>query len=188
MEALSNGGESDAYKWGQTLDSVTVQYKLEDGVRARDLKVDIGRSSLHVVLKRAGAPILVGTLAQPVLCDECTWMLDEGHLVLTLAKDNRRAENTGPSTEWWNGVFAGEDTLDAAAVSVSDYVQVNELPPEQRASVDADLCARENQRAYDQRRVVSEAALPESQRAALDNLRAAFPDIPIEYGDSQGAP
>ena len=49
------------------------------------------------------------------------------------AQDNKRAENAaGPSSEWWHGLFVGEDTLDTKSVSVQDYVSTEQLGPEQR--------------------------------------------------------
>lgn len=96
MEALHNGGATDSYRWGQTLEEVTVILPLGLGVRARDLTVTIGRTACRASLKRNDSALLEGTLAQPICCEESTWMVEEGCLVLTLAKDNRRAENTGP--------------------------------------------------------------------------------------------
>ena len=157
---------------------------LADGLRARDLKVDIQRRALVVALKRGSSgSLLEGTLAQPVICDDSDWMVEDGVLVLTLAKDNLRAENTGPSTEWWHGIFAGEDTLDTSAVSVGDYVKTSSLRPDQRAELE-EAHLKGDAAAADKRR--AEATLPTSQREALASLRASFPDIPIEWGDTSG--
>lgn len=188
MEVLHNGGGGAGYRWGQTIEEVVVHYAdLPDGVRARDLSVVISRRKLRVELK-GGALLLDGALAQPVLCDESTWMVEDGVLVLQLAKDNRRAENVGPISEWWHGLFEGEESLDKSAVSVEDYIRSDQLPPEQRVELSETRARREAAEAKlaAERRLTaeSEAALPASQQNALASLRASFPDIPIEYGDS----
>ena len=94
---------------------MTVHIPVGD-VRAKALNVEVRRSYLHVARKGSNV-ILQGKLQQPVLCDDCSWMLDSGTLILTLAKDNKRPENDGgPSTEWWTGLFYGEETWEKAAV------------------------------------------------------------------------
>jgi hypothetical protein len=187
MEVLRNGGQTATYRWGQTLEEVTVHLPLAAGVRARALSVDIRRAQLRVALKAGGTPLLDGRLMQPVRCDECTWMVEDGTLVLQLAKDNKRAANTGPSTEWWLGLFEGEDTSDPRAVSVEDYASASQLPPEQLAQLSKERAtqgaAEEHHVAERSRAARAEAALPadSSIRGTLESLRAKFPDIPVEY-------
>ena len=129
------------------------------------LEVDIQRNRLRIA-RKGGDAILEGMLHQPIICDDSTWTLESGLLVLTLAKvsserlslsrlpsnyfarhvqrtcsspsmwcasqDNKRPENAaGPSSEWWLGIFAGEDTVDKELVSVQDYARPDQLPPEQ---------------------------------------------------------
>ena len=118
--------------------------------------------------------------------DESTWMIEDGALVLQLSKDNLRAENTGPSSEWWHGLFAGEDNLDAAAVSVGDYVSANQLSQEQRAELEETRARRDEAEEAKQESVVAEAALEPGQREALEKLRASFPDIPIDWNNTGG--
>lgn len=101
----------------------------------------------------------------------------EGHL----------CESRSRSTEWWHGVFAGEDTLDAQAVSVTDYVRAEQLPAEQRAEMQAAAAQCDAEVDRHSRAKAAEAALPAAERRSLHELRAAFPDIPIEYGDSQAS-
>ena len=179
-ETLLNGGSGSNYKWGQTLSDVTAHVPL-NGLRARDLIVDIQRQRIRVVPKRGGNPLLEGALAKPVRCDESTWMIEDGVIVLQLAKDNLRAENTGPSTEWWHGLIAGEDTLDTASVSVSDYVSTAQLTSEQRAALNKTRAREDEVECAKQR---AEAALDPRKRDALEKLRAQFPNIPIEWGNT----
>jgi hypothetical protein len=186
LETLLNGGALETYRWGQTLEEVTLHVPLASGIRARHLSISIKRTVLHIALKlpAAGSVLLEGALAQPILCDESTWMVEDGHLVLTLAKDNQRNENTGPSTEWWHGVFKDEDTLDTSSVSVSDYARPDQVPAEQRAMVDTAALSKDEER---RRAAETEASLTKEQRERLESLRAAFPDIPVQWGDTDGA-
>ena len=185
-ETLLNGGRGDNYEWGQTLVEVTVHMPLH-GMRARDLSVELQRQRVRVAPKKGGDTMLEGTLAQPVRCDESTWMVEDGVLVIQLAKDNMRAENTGPSKEWWFGLFAGEDTIDSAAVSVGDYAKSSHLRPEQRTELEEMQSRRMEAEAGQDKAAATEAALDPSRREALEKLRAQFPDIPIEWGDTQSS-
>ena len=101
--ALKNGGHTGLYTWGQTLEEVTVRLPVDPSLRAKELSVAFTRCRLTVTVKRTGEKLLTGELQQPILCDECSWMLEDGDMVLQLAKDNKRAENVreGPSSEWW---------------------------------------------------------------------------------------
>ena len=188
MEDLLNGGETDGYRWGQTLEEVTVHIDVGPGVRAKELVVDIKRASVRVAKKAEpdAAPLLHGDLQQPVLASESTWMLSDGVLQLTLAKDIRRAANVsgGPGSEWWHGLLEGEDTLDHSKVSVGDYVSIDQVPAEQREGVLQASRADHERQVERAAAAAAEAALPASQREGLEKLRAQFPDIPIEYGDT----
>lgn len=188
-ETLLNGGKTEAYRWGQTLEEVTAHVTLESGLRGRDLSVVIRRKHLRVGFKASGREALIdGELAQPVRVDESTWSVEDGVLVIALVKDNQRAENTGPSSEWWFGLLAGENSLDSSKVSVEDYATMAQIPDEQRRQVEAERAEREagEAQAAAERKAAAaaEAALPEGQRKALASLRESFPDIPIEYGDT----
>ena len=145
--ALKNGGETLLYAWGQTLEEVTVRLNVE-GLRAKELSVSFSRCRLTVTNKATGQKLLAGELQQPIICEDSSWMMEDGEMLLQLAKDNKRAENErdGPSSEWWLGVLKGEDSIDSKDISVEDYVQPEQLPPEQReqaavrpARLDADL-------------------------------------------------
>ena len=64
---------------------VTIHVSVGDGVRAKMLEVDIRRSRLRVA-RKGGDTILEGQLQQPIICDDSSWMMDAGMLVLVLAK------------------------------------------------------------------------------------------------------
>jgi membrane protein involved in colicin uptake len=47
----ANGGETDKYRWGQTLEEISMFVYLPDGVAARQLDVDIKPQNLKIGLK-----------------------------------------------------------------------------------------------------------------------------------------
>mmetsp|Transcript_8183 Transcript_8183/g.16444 ORF Transcript_8183/g.16444 Transcript_8183/m.16444 type:complete len:228 (+) Transcript_8183:79-762(+) len=194
--ALKNGGSTGLYTWGQTLEEVTVRLNVE-GLRAKELSVTFSRCHLTVTCKATGHKLLAGELQQPIICEDSSWMMDDGEMILQLAKDNKRAANVrdGPSSEWWLGVLEGEDSIDSKEVSVEDYVRPEQLPPEQRekamrepASIvrptksAAQLAAEAEAEASRQHAAATEAELPSEKKEMLSRLRAQFPDIPIEWG------
>ena len=203
--ALKNGGETLLYAWGQTLEEVTVRLNVE-GLRAKELSVSFSRCRLTVTNKATGQKLLAGELQQPIICEDSSWMMEDGEMLLQLAKDNKRAENErdGPSSEWWLGVLKGEDSIDSKDISVEDYVQPEQLPPEQREQAmrgppqppqppgsykPAAQLAAEAEAEEDRRRAAAtEAELPAEKKKMIEQLRQQFPDIPIEWGgpDSLG--
>ena len=200
--ALKNGGKTLLYTWGQTLEEVTVRLNVE-GQRAKELSVSFSRCRISVTSKLNGQKFLFGELQQPIICEDSSWMMEDGEMLLQLAKDNKRAENVrdGPSSEWWLGVLEGEDSIDCKDVSVEDYVRPEQLPPDQREKAmrelpqppgptksAAQLAAEAEAEASRQRAAVTEAELPSEKKEMLDRLRQQFPDMPIEWGgpDSLG--
>ena len=200
--ALKNGGKTLLYTWGQTLEEVTVQLNVE-GLRAKELSVSFSRCRLTVTVKATGHKLLAGELQQPIICEDSSWMMEDGEMLLQLAKDNKRAANErdGPSSEWWLGVLKGEDSIESKDISVQDYVQPEQLPPEQREQAmrgppqppgsykpAAQLAAEAEAEADRQRAAATEAKLDPDKKMMLEQLRQQFPDLPIEWGgpDSLG--
>jgi len=202
--ALKNGGKTLLYTWGQTLEEVTVQLHVE-GLRAKELSVSFSRCRLTVTVKATGHKLLTGELQQPIICEDSSWMMEDGEMLLQLAKDNKRAANEreGPSSEWWLGVLKGEDSIESKDISVQDYVQPEQLPPEQREQARgppqppqppgsykpaAQLAAEAEAEADRQRAAATEAKLDPDRKIMLEQLRQQFPDLPIEWGgpDSLG--
>ena len=199
-ETLRNGGHTALYRWGQTVEEVTCRLPVGD-LRAKDVKVTFSRCHVQVKVKSTGEALLEGELQQPILCDESSWMLEDGVMALQLAKDNKRRENTHESSAWWHGILEGEDSIDSTDVSVDDYVRPDQLPPEERekamrnpppppgppaAQKSAELMAAEAEtEAGKQRQTEIEAGLPPEKKAYLDKLREQFPDIPIDWGGAE---
>lgn len=84
----ANGGTTDKYTWGQTLQDVEVRVPLNVNfaVKTRDLVVDIKKSTLKIGLK--GHPLLIdGELHKHLKVEDSFWTIEDKHvIVLTLQK------------------------------------------------------------------------------------------------------
>ena len=129
---VGNGGSTKHYKWTQTLDEITIALPLpvsttnaEDGdeskttrTRAKDLNVEIKRSSISIQLKNdTGNHILQGDFLDKIRTDESTWTIESNVLLITLDKMEKR---------WWNRVLVDEkEMIDIELVDkthkISDY-------------------------------------------------------------------
>ena len=69
-----NGADMGAYSWGQTLNEVTLNVKVPEGTRARDIVVDIKQQYLTVGLKNA-EPIISRKLHKKIKVEDSFWQL-----------------------------------------------------------------------------------------------------------------
>jgi len=88
--------------WHQSMDEVVVMIDVAQGTSARDLTVKIAATSLEFKTKN-GDTAFKGKLFASVLCDECTWTLEDKKLVrITLFKSTRTAAAT------WKSLLDGQ--------------------------------------------------------------------------------
>jgi hypothetical protein len=128
-----NGGETDRYKWTQTLSEVTVAFKLPEGVagiKGKDVVYAITPTKLKIGLK--GHPMWIdAALHKRVLTDDCYWTLEEvdGRKVVSLylAKSN--------SMEWWSAIAEGEPEIDTSKVEPENS-KLSDLDGETRKTVE----------------------------------------------------
>lgn len=119
---VGNGGTTKQYKWTQTLDEITIalplpKLKNSNTIRARDLDVQIKRSSISVQFKddtTTSNAILNGELLDKIKKDDSTWSIEiesgddsasaPSVLLIILEKTSKR---------WWNRVLVDEsETID----------------------------------------------------------------------------
>jgi hypothetical protein len=119
---VGNGGTTKQYKWTQTLDEITIalplpKLKNSNTIRARDLDVQIKRSSISVQFKdntTTSNAILHGELLDQIKKDDSTWSIEiesgddsataPSVLLIILEKTSKR---------WWNRVLVDEsETID----------------------------------------------------------------------------
>ena len=94
-----NGGETDEYRWIQTLKETTIYVHVPSGTKGKHVNVTYNSNKCEIGMK--GKPALLkGEFFNKIRPDECTWTLedcDEGRdFVLYLLKDNQM--------EWWRSV------------------------------------------------------------------------------------
>jgi hypothetical protein len=66
---------TDKYYWNQTLAEVTVNIYLEDGLAAKQLKVDMGGKKMSVK-KKTGEVICEGEWFAPIKTDDSLWAIE----------------------------------------------------------------------------------------------------------------
>jgi len=79
---------STAYVWSQTPDDVTAIFLVDETVKKIDVGFSISAQSIHLNVK--DTVLLGGQLGGVVSVDECTWVIENGRIELTLFKEAGR--------------------------------------------------------------------------------------------------
>jgi hypothetical protein len=169
---IGNGGSTSRYVWTQTLDEVTVHIPLPEGIRAKDLDVDIGSNSISIRQKGGESsssgsdgllsPIL-GTLFGRIRPSESTWTLETttspGHptqQISTLQLILDKAIKT-----WWEAVISGDNpVIDTTMVDSTRHI----------GTYDEETQAEIRRIMFDQRQ--ERLGLPTSQQIMFEDLPA----------------
>eukprot|EP00756_Hemistasia_phaeocysticola_P062166 Hpha_TRINITY_DN5587_c0_g1::TRINITY_DN5587_c0_g1_i1::g.93795::m.93795 len=127
------------YSWDQEVDEVTVKFTLPEGVRAKQLNVDLTSTVLMVTKKVApGAPeeiLLRGTLSKRVKGDEKVWSVADGVMSITFPKQIDKVhwlslfEGGRTGEEGWSK--AGEQKNDTPAAGAPE--EASEAAEEKKA-------------------------------------------------------
>ncbi|KAL7530097.1 hypothetical protein ACHAXR_004472 [Thalassiosira sp. AJA248-18] len=157
---VGNGGSTARYVWTQTLEETTVHIPLPEGLRAKDLDVKIGASSLSIRQKGgASTPFnaIEGTLFGKVRPSESTWTLEttttlsSQQNITTLQLILDKVQKT-----WWATVISGDTPLiDTKMVDSTRHI----------ATYDDDTQAQIRRIMHDQRQ--ERLGLPTSQHMEL---------------------
>ena len=112
---VGNGGSTSRYVWTQVLEEVTVHIPLPEGVRAKELDIKIGASSLSIKQKNGEGdnssfvPI-EGTLFGKIRPSESTWTIEttthSSQTITTLQLILDKVQKT-----WWATVLSGDTPL-----------------------------------------------------------------------------
>jgi len=175
---VGNGGSTDRYTWTQTLDECTVLIGIPEGVRAKDLNVELKPTALVV---RTKAPLLIdndkddkntteprtfvqGTLTERIVPDESTWTLEGGVLVVVLYKQKK---------SFWETVLEGDPTIDTTLVDSQRHI----------GSYDEATQAQIRKIMFDQQQ--QSRGLPTSDE--LTGAKPVIPPLPagVEYIDQE---
>nr|PIL96507.1 putative nuclear movement domain protein [Toxoplasma gondii COUG] len=123
---IRNGGVVEGrYWWSQTQHEVTVDVRLPEGVRAKEVKVDIHEDGLTCQCR--GAPVLQGAFPHKVEADEELWFWEllekkvNWRRLAQLAKDvNGQSEERTPATD---GTGAGADACPTPESRAADQTE-----------------------------------------------------------------
>ncbi|KAI8903782.1 HSP20-like chaperone [Gorgonomyces haynaldii] len=113
------------YQWKQTLQDVDVTVKLPPQTKSKDLKVDIKKQGLTVIVK--GEQKIQGELFNAIKMDDSTWLIDNGELLIHLEKVNQM--------EWWKCVIKGHTEIDTTKIEPENS-KLSDLDGETRTMVE----------------------------------------------------
>eukprot|EP00043_Microstomoeca_roanoka_P010444 m.99229 g.99229 ORF g.99229 m.99229 type:complete len:343 (-) comp14898_c0_seq2:368-1396(-) len=158
-----NGANLPNYSWLQTLQDleIRVPLKVDFKVKGRDCVVDIQKSSITIGLKNQ-SPILAGKLQHDVHPDECTWLLDNNTIIISMEKVNRM--------EWWSCVVEGEPEINTRKVQPENS-KLSDLDDETRGMVEKMM--------FDQRQKEMGKPTSDEQKKLdiLEKIKKANPDM-----------
>lgn len=112
---IGNGGSTSRYVWTQTLEEVTVHIPIPEGLRAKDLDVNIGANALSILKKGEATSCsaftsLEGTFFAKIRPSESTWTLEStshsSQKMTTLQLILEKVQKT-----WWGTVISGDTPL-----------------------------------------------------------------------------
>ena len=126
-----NGANLDKYFWTQTLTELSLYVYIPDGIKSRDVVVDIKKNRLKVGLKNQ-PPILEGEMFATVLLDECTWTLED---TPTGARCIGIYLHKTSGTNWWATVVKGEPEINTKKVEPENS-KLSDLDGETRQTVE----------------------------------------------------
>jgi N-terminal conserved domain of Nudc./CS domain len=171
---VGNGGSTDRYKWTQTIDECTVLVAIPEGIRGRDLQVELQSDRILVCEKvrqsdtdGSGAEpriFLEGPLTHRIVPSESTWTLESGVLQTILYK----LEKT-----FWDTVVVGDAQIDTDLVDSRRNID----------TYDASTQAQIRKIMFDQQQ--SAKGLPTSDE--LSGKKPSIPPLPagVEFIDQE---
>jgi hypothetical protein len=121
-----NGSQTDTYTWTQVLSELESHIKVPNGVKAKDLDIQIKTSKLKLGLKGKKA-IVEGEWYKPIKPDDSYWTFEDGTVVLHLVKQNQM--------EWWSCLLKGEPEINTRKI-VPENSRLEDLDPETRQTVE----------------------------------------------------
>ncbi|XP_067646518.1 nuclear migration protein nudC isoform X2 [Eurosta solidaginis] len=159
-----NGCTFDNYSWTQTLQEVEIKIPIKNSssLRAKDVSVIIGKSSLLVGLK-GQEPILNGTLCAEIKQEDSVWVLQDNKTILiTLEKVNKM--------NWWDRLVTTDLPISTRKIN-PEPSKLSDLDGETRSLVEKMM--------YDQRQ--KELGLPTSEdkqkMEILEKFKSQHPEM-----------
>jgi len=167
-----NGGQTDKYRWTQTLDALEVFVPIPPGTRAKQITCDIGIDTLKVGIKGQEL-ILNGKMHSKVKPDDSMWTLLDGKTVqISMEKLD--------GMKWWESVMEGDEKINTRKI-VPENSKLSDLDGETRMTVEKMM--------YDQRQKAAgkPTSDQEKQHDLLQKFMSAHPEMDfskakINYG------
>merc|ERR1740133_22594 len=127
---VNNGGKTDKYVWGQTLQEVTIPVPV--GTRSRELQVEIKPTTLLVKLKKGETFIGPGELHAKSDSEDATWTIEDDSdlgkvCVIYLPKLDKMS--------WWSCVMKGGKEIDTKKI-VPENSKLDDLDGDVRGTVE----------------------------------------------------
>ena len=127
-----NGGDTETYSWGQTLDQVDVNLIIESGVKAKELIVELKTHSVKVARKDGSKTYLEGEWVEKINADDSFWTLESGKDHKTLVMNITKKPN---QDKWWESVIKGGKKIDTGKVN-PESSKLSDLDGEMRGEVE----------------------------------------------------
>lgn len=89
------------------MDELTVYVDLPDGIKAKDLDIQIKQSTLKVAVK-GKPPIIEGEMHKKVKVDDCMWNIESDGTKRLLNLTLQKMEGQ----YWWHCVMVGDTEID----------------------------------------------------------------------------
>jgi hypothetical protein len=127
-----NGGDTEKYSWGQTLEQVDCTVFLEKGIRAKQLDVQIKTTTVRVAMKDGSKVFFEGEWPEKIDSEESFWTLETTstgkHLVMNITKMPNQ-------DKWWETILKGEQKIDTSKVN-PEPSKLSDLDGEMRGEVE----------------------------------------------------
>jgi len=127
LQPINNGLVLENYKWTQNHKDISIFIKLPKNIRGKDVDVKFNHDRLYVNIRGQDKPIINGQLFSLVKSENCTWLIDDGELIIEL--DKKKFD------EWWKCVIIGEPIIDLAKI-ITEQGSVSDLDQETRMTID----------------------------------------------------
>lgn len=149
-----NGGKTERYLWSQSINDITVELPLAQGVlRSRDVDVNLSSSSIRISV--LGKVLIDGSFTNRINPTESTWMIeDNASVILSLEK---------AVATWWSSLLAGESEIDTSKIESTK--RIDEYDEETQAAI-RKIMFDENQKRL--------GLLTSDEHQIADKLKAAW--------------
>jgi len=163
-----NGGQTDKYKWSQTLKELNLSSEIDEKYTAKQVKVTFTKNHLKIVL--GGQVFVDADLFKEIKVSNCNWTLDSETGKLKNTKSLAIYIEKSNQMEWWDCVCIGDPTIDPKTI-VPENSKLDDLDSDTRVTVEKMM--------FDQRQ--KQLGLPSSddlqKRSQLSKFMAAHPEM-----------